>query len=51
MLVITAAITFIAMWYIYHLMNKVKTQVIYDRRKARYESFHRSPIPPFYSPR
>ncbi|KAF7789749.1 hypothetical protein EIP86_000695 [Pleurotus ostreatoroseus] len=34
-LVITAAITFIAMWYIYHLMNKVKTQVIYDRRKAR----------------
>ncbi|KAG6860124.1 hypothetical protein C0995_015417 [Termitomyces sp. Mi166 len=23
------------MWYIYHMMNKVKPQVIYDRRKAR----------------
>ncbi|KAG6872127.1 hypothetical protein C0995_012705 [Termitomyces sp. Mi166 len=34
-LAITILITFLAMWYIYHMMNKVKPQVIYDRRKAR----------------
>ena len=32
---VTTVITIGAMWYIYHRMNKVKPQVIYDRRKAR----------------
>ncbi|KAG6816761.1 hypothetical protein H0H87_003156 [Tephrocybe sp. NHM501043] len=32
---ITFLITVLAMWYIYHMMNKVKPQVIYERRKAR----------------
>lgn len=32
----TTIVTFAAMWYIYHLMDKVKPQVIYERRKARY---------------
>ncbi|KAG6883202.1 hypothetical protein C0993_007407, partial [Termitomyces sp. T159_Od127] len=34
-LAITILITFLAMWYIYHMMNKAKPGVIYDRRKAR----------------
>ncbi|KAG6809198.1 hypothetical protein H0H92_001185 [Tricholoma furcatifolium] len=34
-LAITFLITILAMWYIYHLMSKVKPQVIYERRKAR----------------
>ncbi|OBZ72346.1 Golgi apparatus membrane protein TVP38 [Grifola frondosa] len=34
-LIATTIITFGAMWYIYHKMNQVKVQVIYDRRKAR----------------
>ncbi len=33
---VTTLITIGAMWYIYHQMNKVKPQVIYARRKARY---------------
>ena len=33
---LTVVVTVVAMWYIYHLMNKVKPQVIYARRKARY---------------
>lgn len=36
----TTIVTFVAMWYIYHLMSKVKPQVIYERRKARYASLH-----------
>ncbi|EIN03921.1 hypothetical protein PUNSTDRAFT_128506 [Punctularia strigosozonata HHB-11173 SS5] len=32
---ITTLITILAMWYIYHRMNKVKPDVIYARRKAR----------------
>lgn len=32
---ITTLITIVAMWYIYHKMNKVKPEVIYERRKAR----------------
>ncbi|KAH9831331.1 uncharacterized protein C8Q71DRAFT_881929 [Rhodofomes roseus] len=32
---ITVIITFVAMWYIYNLMNKAKPEVIYERRKAR----------------
>jgi len=32
---VTILITFVAMWYIFHRMDKVKPQVIYDRRKAR----------------
>lgn len=35
---LTVIVTFVAMWYIYHLMNKVKPEVIYARRKARYGS-------------
>lgn len=35
---VTVVVTFVAMWYIYHLMSKVKPQVIYERRKARYAS-------------
>ncbi len=34
-LAITILITVLAMWYIIYAMNKVKPQVIYDRRKAR----------------
>jgi len=34
-LAITFLITILAMWYIFRQMNKVKPQVIYDRRKAR----------------
>ncbi|GJE85607.1 Golgi apparatus membrane protein TVP38 [Phanerochaete sordida] len=32
---ITVVVTVAAMWYIYHLMAKVKPEVIYERRKAR----------------
>ncbi|KAI0806058.1 snare associated Golgi protein-domain-containing protein [Irpex lacteus] len=32
---LTTVVTFVAMWYIYHLMNKAKPQVIYQRRKER----------------
>ncbi|KAK0447378.1 uncharacterized protein EV420DRAFT_1568434 [Desarmillaria tabescens] len=38
-LVITFLITIAAMWYIYHQMNKVKPEVIYARRKARWPTF------------
>ncbi|EKM57848.1 uncharacterized protein PHACADRAFT_89628 [Phanerochaete carnosa HHB-10118-sp] len=31
----TTIVTFVAMWYIYKLMAKVKPEVIYERRKAR----------------
>lgn len=34
-LAVTILITFVAMWYIFREMDKVKPQVIYDRRKAR----------------
>jgi len=34
-LAITIIITFVAMWYIFRQMDKVKPQVIYERRKAR----------------
>jgi uncharacterized membrane protein YdjX (TVP38/TMEM64 family) len=32
---VTILITFVAMWYIFRQMDKVKPQVIYERRKAR----------------
>ena len=38
-LAVTVIITFLAMWYIYRLMNQAKPDVIYARRKAR--SVHR----------
>lgn len=38
----TLVITVWAMWYIYAQMGKVKTQVIYERRKARLGQFHHS---------
>lgn len=34
-LAVTFIITFVAMWYIFHQMNKAKPAVIYARRKAR----------------
>ena len=34
-LAITILITFVAMWYIFRQMDKVKPEVIYKRRKAR----------------
>jgi hypothetical protein len=34
-LVATALVTVVAMWYIYHRMNKVKVEVIHMRRKRR----------------
>lgn len=34
-LALTFIITIVALWYIYHQMNKAKPTVIYDRRKAR----------------
>ncbi|KAG5644508.1 hypothetical protein DXG03_008250 [Asterophora parasitica] len=37
-LVITFIITVLAMWYIFRQMNKVKAEVIYQRRKARFVS-------------
>jgi hypothetical protein len=33
---VTVVVTVVAMWYIYHLMNQVKPDVVYERRKARY---------------
>lgn len=38
MLALTVVITVAAMWYILREMNKVKPEVIYARRKARYVS-------------
>lgn len=35
-LAVTVIITFLAMWYIYRLMNQAKPEVIYARRKARW---------------
>ncbi|EKM77274.1 hypothetical protein AGABI1DRAFT_130686 [Agaricus bisporus var. burnettii JB137-S8] len=43
---ITTLITFVAMWYIYHLMNKVKPEVIYLRRKTRQIKLERRRSPP-----
>ncbi|KAL4250920.1 Golgi apparatus membrane protein TVP38 [Abortiporus biennis] len=40
-LAVTVVVTIAAMWYIYHLMNKVKPAVIYDRRKARQVKLNR----------
>jgi len=34
-LAVTILITFVAMWYILHEMDKVKPKIIYERRKAR----------------
>ncbi|KAI9456794.1 snare associated Golgi protein-domain-containing protein [Russula earlei] len=35
LIAVTTIITFIALWYIYRELNRVKPSVIYDRRKAR----------------
>ncbi|KAG6895244.1 hypothetical protein C0992_002400 [Termitomyces sp. T32_za158] len=45
-LAITILITFLAMWYIYYMMNKAKPAVIYDRRKARQAKLARAASPP-----
>ncbi|RPD69744.1 hypothetical protein L226DRAFT_548049 [Lentinus tigrinus ALCF2SS1-7] len=42
---VTTLITIGAMWYIYHQMNKVKPQVIYDRRKARQAKMNMASAP------
>lgn len=39
-IVVAFAITVWAMWYIYAKMGEVKTQVIYERRKARLRESH-----------
>lgn len=39
-IVATLVITVWAMWYIYAQMGKVKVQVIYERRKARWRQSH-----------
>ncbi|KAI0750333.1 hypothetical protein C8Q80DRAFT_1270059 [Daedaleopsis nitida] len=44
---VTTVITIGAMWYIYNEMNKVKVQVIYDRRKARQAKMGLAPAPAF----
>ena len=38
MIGVTVVVTVVAMWYIYHLMNKVKPDIIHERRKARWVS-------------
>lgn len=42
---LTTIITFAALWYIYHKMNKVKPDVIYARRKARQAKMQRANLP------
>ena len=37
---VTLVITVWAMWYMYTQMGEVKTQVIYERRKARLRQSH-----------
>ncbi|TRM65968.1 hypothetical protein BD626DRAFT_486358 [Schizophyllum amplum] len=39
---VTVVLTFVAMWYIYRQMGKVKPQIIYERRKARQEKMMRA---------
>ena len=39
-LAVTVIITFLAMWYIYRLMNQAKPAVIHERRKARQVLLH-----------
>ncbi|KAI5897902.1 uncharacterized protein SCHCODRAFT_02610563 [Schizophyllum commune H4-8] len=39
---VSLALTFLAMWYIYHRMGKVKPEIIYARRKARQEKMLRA---------
>ncbi|PPQ67777.1 hypothetical protein CVT25_009080 [Psilocybe cyanescens] len=46
-LAVTFIITIVAMWYIYRQMNKVKPQVIYDRRKARQAKLLRAAGSPY----
>lgn len=36
LIVVTTIVTFLAAWYIYRELNRVKPAVIYERRKARY---------------
>ncbi|KAG5653796.1 hypothetical protein H0H81_010466 [Sphagnurus paluster] len=46
-LAITFIITVLAMWYIFRQMNKVKPEVIYERRKARQAKIARAAYPPY----
>ncbi|GLB42916.1 putative SNARE associated Golgi protein [Lyophyllum shimeji] len=46
-LAITFIITLVAMWYIYRQMNKVKPEVIYQRRKARQAKLARAGLSPY----
>ncbi|PPR02682.1 hypothetical protein CVT24_002104 [Panaeolus cyanescens] len=45
MVAVTILVTILAMWYILHLMNKAKPQVIYERRKARQSKLARAGYP------
>jgi len=44
---VTILITIAAMWYILRLMNAVKPQVIYERRKARQAKLQRAELSPY----
>ncbi|KAF8804024.1 hypothetical protein BYT27DRAFT_7108525 [Phlegmacium glaucopus] len=44
---LTLIITIVAMWYILHQMNKVKPQVIYEKRKARQAKLLRAEHSPY----
>ncbi|KAJ3510802.1 hypothetical protein NLJ89_g4469 [Agrocybe chaxingu] len=48
-LAVTFVITAVAMWYIFRQMNKVKPQVIYDRRKARQAKLSRAGFSPYHA--
>ncbi|KAI0058586.1 hypothetical protein BV25DRAFT_1964418 [Artomyces pyxidatus] len=44
-LALTVIITFVALWYIYREMSRVKVTVIYERRKARQEKMELAGMP------
>ncbi|KAF8057598.1 hypothetical protein FPV67DRAFT_1528121 [Lyophyllum atratum] len=44
---VTFVITILAMWYIFRQMNKVKPEVIYQRRKARQAKLARAGLSPY----
>ncbi|KAF5375564.1 hypothetical protein D9615_009175 [Tricholomella constricta] len=46
-LAITFIITVVAMWYIFRQMNKVKEEIIYQRRKARQAKIARTSVPTY----
>ncbi|KAI0090208.1 snare associated Golgi protein-domain-containing protein [Irpex rosettiformis] len=47
---VTTVVTFGAMWYIYHLMNKAKPEIIYQRRKERQAKLQAANSLPYNNP-